>query len=867
MPLRKGCYHTMKEIEAKFAVPDRATAERLQTLPGIGRYVLSPAHRQQLHDTYFDTEDRRIFRAGYVLRSREGFGGVVITLKALRGGSGAVRRREEIELTLPAWQPPEAWPDGPMRSFLLATIREATLTALFDLRQERQARMVTEGDRRVAEWSVDAVRLERTGAREDFFVLEIELRPDGTESDLREIVRFLRERFGLRPDRRTKLQHAQAFFAAPSRPAGGLLSPDERIILQAIASRNDRHGRHAKALLALHERQTQRQAAQLAGLSERRVRFWLAQWRRQRSGIFPSRVIDEALPPAQPFSVAPRLTAESADLAANPAPVAAEVPLSIPLLLQRHGADQRHARAVAAQALALFDALATEHGLPPVRRTLLERAALLHDVGFAADPKRHHTVGRDILLQNPVAELNRPEQQMVALTTFLHRKRMTAKKLEKLSRQPLFAQWSASLQRETLVLAALLRMADGLDFSRGGSRIDSVRRSAGLIEINIAGPEAAVDAARARAKADLWALLFPTKIVFHPPMSAEETLTWRLLHPSGDPETDATDLPDAPGITADDFMAEAARKIVRFHFWRMLYHEPAVRATDDADALHDMRVATRRMRVAFHVLSVYIDVARLRPFGRMLRRTGRALGQVRDLDVFWEYVERYLRAQSQETAVDLRPLRSAWEKAHAEARARLLAFLGKPAYQRFKEDFAGFVGQPWKAGQAPLSPRGEAIPRRVRHLLPVLVAERQAHVLAYGEWLPGDVPLTRYHRLRIAAKYFRYTLEYFREVLGPGAKPLIKSVVALQDHLGQLQDTVVASGTLRDFLTWGDLRRPANASRNETARTLVVAPDVAVYLASRQKMLQQSIRTFPAVWNQVDDPAFRRQLAELLSPL
>ncbi len=853
----------MKEIEAKFSVPDRTIAEQLRTMSGIGRYAMSPARQQQLRDTYFDTAERHIFQAGYALRAREVSGSTVITLKALRGGSGTVRRREEIEVTLPSWQPPNRWPVSPLRDFILATIKNMPVIALFDLRQTRWECDVTEGKRLVAAWSSDEVLLQKEDDRRYFFVLEIELRQDGKEADLQEIVRILQTQFSLRPDTRTKLQHAQIFFADRNLPAGQLLLPDERIILQAIAARPDRHGRHAKALLALQAGNTQRQAAQMAGLSERRVRYWLAQLRQKRTALFPASIIDQALPPAIPMPTSSRSVRATPD--ANEAITISPVPITA--LWEHYHVNQRHARAVADYALMLFDILAPIHRLPLAQRALLEKAALVHDIGLATDSRRHHIVGRDMLLQNPVIELNRSEQIMVAAITFLHRKQITAKKLRQLSQQLPFSELPATAQKETLALAAIVRMADGLDFSGGTSRIGSLRRSVGLMEINIAGAEAMTDASRAQRKADLWALLFPTKVVFRPPMSEEQTLTWQLLHPvSNENAQEKVVLPSLPGVAADDLMCEAARKIIRFHFWRMLYHEPAVRA-GDADALHDMRVAVRRMRVAIHVLSPYLDMGSLRPFNRMLQHTGRSLGQGRDLDVFWEHVECFLQEQSDGQVVDLSPLRAAWTTAYAEARTQLLVFLNKTSYRHFKAHFAEFLGKPWEGPQQPFSTKGDAFPRRVRQLLPVLVAERQAYLLAYEEWLAADMPLTRYHRLRIAAKYFRYTLEYFREVLGPEAKPLIREVVALQDHLGQLQDAVVAIRMLRNFLTWGALRPPATIARESVAPAIVVAPDVAVYSASRQKALQQRIETFLIVWKHVNNPDFRKRLANLLTDL
>jgi len=191
--------------------------------------------------------------------------------------------------------------------------------------------------------------------------------------------------------------------------------------------------------------------------------------------------------------------------------------------------DMAHARHVADHALALFDCLSPFHGLPPERRSLLETAALVHNVGLETDPVRHHTVGRDILLAHSLAGLDDHERLIVALTTFLHRKRITPKKLEKKLSRTAFADLPEPVQAEALALAALVRMADGLDYTQmGTSQLGQVRQrevslppasggpGGGVVEIEVTGLSAAIDAARAQKKSDLWRLLFETDLQFKP---------------------------------------------------------------------------------------------------------------------------------------------------------------------------------------------------------------------------------------------------------------------------------------------------------------------------------------------------------------
>jgi CHAD domain-containing protein len=327
--------------------------------------------------------------------------------------------------------------------------------------------------------------------------------------------------------------------------------------------------------------------------------------------------------------------------------------------------------------------------------------------------------------------------------------------------------------------------------------------------------------------------------------------------------------PEHPGLSVDDAMAEAARKTLYFHFQRMLYHEPGTRLGEDIEEVHDMRVATRRMRAAFRVFDDHLDMKQLKPILKDLRRTGRRLGAVRDLDVFWEKTQRYLDMLPPEQQGDLDPLREAWEAERERAREEMLAYLDSDRYARFKERFGEFLQTP-SAGTLPtLSKKGEAVPHRLRHVVPVAVYQRLAAVQAYDEWVTRpDVPLERLHRLRIAAKRLRYTLEFFQEVLAPEAKGLIKEMKRLQDHLGDLQDAVVASNLLRDFLTWGTWGH-AQAQKKKAPLPVepVVAPGVAAYLAARQTEIQHLLETFPQVWAYFQSPEFSRSVVLAVAPL
>jgi CHAD domain-containing protein len=155
----------------------------------------------------------------------------------------------------------------------------------------------------------------------------------------------------------------------------------------------------------------------------------------------------------------------------------------------------------------------------------------------------------------------------------------------------------------------------------------------------------------------------------------------------------------------------------------------------------------------------------------------------------------------------------------------------------------------------------------VRHVVPIELYRGLAVVRAFDDAMSApDVPLVRFHQLRIAFKGLRYTLEFFQEVLGPRAKPLINQVKRLQDHLGDLQDAVVTCKVLRGFLTWGTWGHVEDETTFAPTE-LVIAPGVAAYLAYKQSEIQQLVSAFPPVWEPIQSAKFSRQLAVLAADL
>ncbi|MBN1147048.1 MAG: CHAD domain-containing protein [Anaerolineales bacterium] len=492
-------------------------------------------------------------------------------------------------------------------------------------------------------------------------------------------------------------------------------------------------------------------------------------------------------------------------------------------------------------ALLLFDRTQPLHDLDEDSRETIELSALMHASPFPKTKKKPYKAALAWVKSRSSRELPVEAQSVLAAVLAYHQGKIKRKTISRLGLAPI-------QQRQVLTIAALLRIAVGLDDSSSQSTtIRQVELARDGIWIVVDGPNATADAAASQSNSSLWSKIgYPQVKVLESAEAAVELL------PFPEPMREI-------GIEPGDTLAEAGRKVMRYHFAEMLRHEAGTRLGEDIEALHDMRVATRRMRAAFEVFAEAFEPNALKPHLRGLRAVGRALGSVRDLDVFMEKAQAYLETLPEEERGGLHPLLDAWIEQRQQARARMLAHLDSQEYADFKRKFNVFISTPGAgARQVPMD---QPAPNLVQELAPALIYTRLAAARAFGPFL-GDASIERLHALRIEFKKLRYSVEYFQEVLGEQAKEVIKNLKKLQDHLGDLNDAQVAVEILRQFIdAWepGQETLPIHERQNIEA--------VVSYMAFRYAERHRLMDTFSGAWENFERAEFRRNLALAISVL
>lgn len=198
----------------------------------------------------------------------------------------------------------------------------------------------------------------------------------------------------------------------------------------------------------------------------------------------------------------------------------------------------------------------------------------------------------------------------------------------------------------------------------------------------------------------------------------------------------------------------------------------------------------------------------------------------------------------------------------------MLAYLDSEKYAGFKKDFLDFLSVPETWAQPATTRKHDALPHRVRDVLPSILYARLADISAYSEWVEGPhVSVERLHRLRIAAKGLRYTLEFFEDMLGENAKAMIGELKKFQDHLGNLHYAMVSIDLLGSFLEtgeWGSLAKRKISGEKELSENM---RKIEGYLKYKEEELQVLLDTFPETWGRIWNEEFSERIENMVKRL
>jgi CHAD domain-containing protein len=230
----------------------------------------------------------------------------------------------------------------------------------------------------------------------------------------------------------------------------------------------------------------------------------------------------------------------------------------------------------------------------------------------------------------------------------------------------------------------------------------------------------------------------------------------------------------------------------------------------DATALHDMRIAFTRLRAAISFFSPMVVDAGLRGLKRELKWLNTQLGAARDIDVAIERL-RAIAALRQQPISD-EPL---WARKRAHAHRELAQALGSARYRRLIKDLRAWIETgPWCIAAGKHLERRRACPI-MRYSTGKLALWREK-LLRKARRLKA-MGASKRHRVRLANKRLRYSIEFFAGLLSDQTASVPAALTQLrkaQQALGELNDAVIGQALLQrntgegsDFRQFRDRKR------------------------------------------------------------
>jgi CHAD domain-containing protein len=211
-----------------------------------------------------------------------------------------------------------------------------------------------------------------------------------------------------------------------------------------------------------------------------------------------------------------------------------------------------------------------------------------------------------------------------------------------------------------------------------------------------------------------------------------------------------------------------------------------VRAAEDIEYVHRMRVASRRVRNALALFGADLPRKPYAVWRDELRRITRALGAARDTDVQIAWVQNFLQqdtAEAQRVGIERLLLRLRQQRAVAQS--KVLKALDRLEDRRVIADMNDTLQELLVHARVY---EVESLPADLYRRATEAIHLRLEEFLTFAPHVPHPERVSELHQMRIAAKHLRYTLEVFQPLYDRALRKPIKIVKEIQELLGEVHD-------------------------------------------------------------------------------
>jgi CHAD domain-containing protein len=285
-----------------------------------------------------------------------------------------------------------------------------------------------------------------------------------------------------------------------------------------------------------------------------------------------------------------------------------------------------------------------------------------------------------------------------------------------------------------------------------------------------------------------------------------------------------------------------------------------IRVNEDIEPVHKARVALRRLRVSLKIFSECFPSGKVKKWRRSLRKMRKQLGRARDLDVALCFLGSFIDQvpADDKSMVGLERIRLRMSQQREAVQGKLLEVLEAGPWLEALEEIEDYICSIHKGGIDPADYRTMAvfregqfnITRRLRK-----VRKKEARLEA-----PSDA--RGHHKLRIALRNFRYTMEVFSGAYEPALDGYIKDVRKAQSMLGEIHDCDVWGEYLDKFVR-KELSRTRQYFGSEVPFEEIL-PGVECLREDRLRLRRERFGDLKEYWQRLSERRIWEHLIKLL---
>ncbi len=244
------------------------------------------------------------------------------------------------------------------------------------------------------------------------------------------------------------------------------------------------------------------------------------------------------------------------------------------------------------------------------------------------------------------------------------------------------------------------------------------------------------------------------------------------------------------GIDCEATAAAAIRLVLKSRLEEMCALREQALDFSNPDGIHDMRVASRRLRSALRDFSPYVPTRHLLNSLHEIKVLADGLGQVRDQDVAVIALDELALKAPRQVSPGIQAIATIRRTRRDEALTQLTRILDQDLVAQLQENFLAALDSGLSSTQTKKSSQGTQSRKAVtyRDVARDTILERLKEFEELSDSFYHPLKAKPLHKMRIATKRLRYALELFEQCWGKPIAFLARKLAAIQSELGDLHD-------------------------------------------------------------------------------